>query len=73
MLCRRHQRNLCRAINPPTGPELMFLCSHRLLVVVPRVLSQDPAEVPFAVDQQVIEALAPRRSHVPLRKRIRPR
>ena len=30
-----------------------------VLVLVPRVLGQDPAEVPFSVDQQVIEALAP--------------
>jgi predicted cobalt transporter CbtA len=29
-----------------------------ILVVMPRVLGQDPPEVPFAVDQQVIEALA---------------
>jgi predicted cobalt transporter CbtA len=29
-----------------------------MLVVMPRVLGQDPPEVPFAVDQQVIEALA---------------
>jgi hypothetical protein len=44
-----------------------------MIVVVSRVLGQDPPEVPFAVDQQVIEALAPQRSHVSLRKRIRPR
>jgi hypothetical protein len=30
-----------------------------VLVVVLRVLDQDPPEVPFAVDQQVIQALAP--------------
>ena len=30
-----------------------------VFVVVPRVLGQDPLEVPFAVDQQVVEALAP--------------
>jgi hypothetical protein len=30
-----------------------------MLVVVPRVLGQDPPEVPFAVDQQVVQALAP--------------
>jgi hypothetical protein len=29
-----------------------------VLVVVPRVLGQDPPEVPFAVDQQVVEAFA---------------
>jgi pimeloyl-ACP methyl ester carboxylesterase len=43
-----------------------------MFVVMPCVLCQDPPEVPLAVDQQVIEALAPQRSHVPLRKRIRP-
>jgi hypothetical protein len=30
-----------------------------MLVVMPRVLGQDLPEVPFTVDQQVIEALAP--------------
>ncbi len=30
-----------------------------VLVVVPRVLGEDLPEVPFAVDQQVVEALAP--------------
>ena len=30
-----------------------------MFVVVPCVLGQDPAEVLFAVDQQVVEALAP--------------
>jgi hypothetical protein len=39
-----------------------------VIVVMPRVLAQSPPEVPFTVDQQVIEALAPQRSHVPLRK-----
>jgi hypothetical protein len=39
---------------------------------MPRVLGQDPPEVPFAVNQQVVEALAPQRSHIPLRKGIRP-
>ena len=29
-----------------------------MLVVVPRVLGQGPPEVPFAVDQQVVEAFA---------------
>ena len=43
-----------------------------VLVVMPRVLGQDPAKVPFTVDQQVVEALAPQRPHIPLRKRIRP-
>jgi hypothetical protein len=30
-----------------------------VLVIVPRVLGQDPPEVLFAVDQQVVQALAP--------------
>jgi len=30
-----------------------------MLVVVPRVFGQSPPEVLFAVDQQVVEALAP--------------
>ena len=30
-----------------------------MFVVMPRVLGQDPPEVPFPVDQQVVEALAP--------------
>jgi hypothetical protein len=30
-----------------------------MLVIVPRVLGQDPPEVLFAVDQQVVQALAP--------------
>ena len=42
-----------------------------MIVVMPRVLGQDPPEVPFTVDQQVIGALAPQRSHVPLCKGIR--
>jgi hypothetical protein len=29
-----------------------------MLVAVPRVLGQDPPQVPFAVDQQVVEAFA---------------
>jgi hypothetical protein len=41
-----------------------------MLVVVPRVLGQDPPEVSFAVDQQVVKALAPQCSHIPLRKGI---
>ena len=28
--------------------------------------------MPFAVDQQLVEALAPQRSHIPLRNRVRP-
>jgi hypothetical protein len=42
-----------------------------MFVVVLRVLGQNPPEVLFAEDQQVVEALAPRRSHVALLKRIR--
>jgi hypothetical protein len=30
-----------------------------MFVVMPRVPGQDPPEVPFPVDQQVVEALAP--------------
>ena len=41
-----------------------------MIVVMPRVLAQSPPKVSFTVDQQVIEALAPQRSHVPLCKRI---
>jgi hypothetical protein len=40
-----------------------------VFVVVPRVLGQDTLEVPIAVDQQVVQALAPQRSREPLRKR----
>jgi hypothetical protein len=29
-----------------------------MFVVMPRVLGQDPPEVPLAVDQQVVKALA---------------
>ncbi len=36
-------------------------------VVVPRVLAQDLPEVAFTIDQQVVEALAPYRPHIPLR------
>jgi hypothetical protein len=32
---------------------------------VPRVLGQDTLEVSLAVDQQVVQALAPQCSHVP--------
>ena len=39
--------------------------------LVPRVLGEDLPEVPFAVDQQVVEALALKRSHLSFRKRIR--
>jgi hypothetical protein len=30
-----------------------------MIVVMPRVLGQDPPEMLFAVDQQVVKALAP--------------
>jgi hypothetical protein len=42
-----------------------------MIVVVLRVLGQDPPKVLFAVDQQVVEALATQRAHVPLRERVR--
>src|SRR5260370_26245332 len=42
-----------------------------VLVVMPRVLGQSPLEGPFAVDQHLVQALAPYRSHIPLRKRVR--
>jgi hypothetical protein len=42
-------------------PRLVF-------VIVLRVLGQDPPEVLFAVDQQVVQALAPQCSREPLRK-----
>ena len=43
-----------------------------MMVGVLRILAQSPPEVPFTVDQQVVKALTPQCSHVPLRKRIRP-
>jgi hypothetical protein len=43
-----------------------------MFVVVLRVLGEDLPQVLFAVDQEVVKALAPQRSHIPLRKRIRP-
>jgi hypothetical protein len=36
-----------------------------VFVIVPRVLGQDTLEVSLAVDQQVVQALAPQCSHVP--------
>jgi hypothetical protein len=42
-----------------------------MFVVVLRVLGQNPPEVPFAEDQQVVEALAAQRSYIALRKTIR--
>jgi hypothetical protein len=43
-----------------------------MMVVVLCELGQSPPEVSFTVDQQVVKALAPQRSHTPLRKRVRP-
>ena len=40
-------------------------------VVMPRVLGQGPAKVLFTIDQQVVKALAPQRSHIPLRETVR--
>ena len=39
---------------------------------MPRVFGQSPLEVSFAVDQHVVQALAPWCSPIPLRKRVRP-
>jgi hypothetical protein len=39
-----------------------------MIVVVLCVFGQDLPEVVFAVDQQVVEALAPQRSRIPLRE-----
>ena len=43
-----------------------------VVVVVPRVLGQDVAEVLFAVDQQVVEALAAKCSDEPLGEGVGP-
>jgi hypothetical protein len=43
-----------------------------MFVVVPRVLCQHPPEVSFAVDKQVVKALAAQRSHISFRIRVRP-
>src|SRR6266516_6815265 len=43
-----------------------------MTVVMPRILGQDPPEVSFAVDQQVVEALASQSSHISFRERVRP-
>jgi hypothetical protein len=43
-----------------------------VFVVVPRVRGEDQPEVLFAVDQEVVEALAPQRSHIALRERVLP-
>jgi hypothetical protein len=42
-----------------------------MLVIVPRVLGQSPPEMLFAVDQEVVKALTPLCSHIPLRKGVR--
>ena len=42
-----------------------------MTVVMPQVLGQSPPEVSFTIDQQVVKALAPQRSHEPFRKRVR--
>jgi hypothetical protein len=44
-----------------------------MLVIVPGVLDQDLAEMPFAEDQHVVQALAAQRAHEPLRVGIRSR
>jgi len=41
--------------DPPTATRLV----RAMFVVMPRVLGEDPPEVSFAVDEEVIEALAP--------------
>jgi hypothetical protein len=38
-----------------------------------RVLGQDASEMLLAIDQQVVEALAAQRAHIPLREGICPR
>jgi hypothetical protein len=43
-----------------------------MTVVMPRILGKDPPEVSFAVDHQVVEALAAQRSHISFRERVRP-
>jgi len=39
-----------------------------VVIAMPRVLGEDLAEVSFAVDQQVVKALAAKRSHEPFRE-----
>lgn len=46
----------------PLFPGLM----RAMVVVVPFILGQDLPEVLFAVDQQMVEALAAQCSHIPL-------
>ena len=43
------------------------------MVVVALELGKDGAQVPFTVDQQMVKALSAWRSHISLRKGIRPR
>jgi hypothetical protein len=43
-----------------------------VIVVVLGVLGKDLPKVLVAVDQQVVEALAPRRSRIPFREGVRP-
>jgi hypothetical protein len=43
-----------------------------VIVIVLRVLGQDVPKVLVAVDQQLVEALAPRRSRISLREGVRP-
>ena len=39
-----------------------------MFVVMPRVLGEDPPEVSFAVDQQVVKALTPQRPRITFRE-----
>jgi hypothetical protein len=39
-----------------------------MFVVMPRVLGEDPPEVSFAVDQQVVKALMPQRPRITFRE-----
>ena len=43
-----------------------------VFVIVPRVRGEDLPKVLFAVDQEVVETLAPERSHITLRKKSLP-
>jgi hypothetical protein len=44
-----------------------------MMVVVALELGKDGAQVPFTLDQQMVKALSAQRSHISLRKGIRPR
>jgi hypothetical protein len=44
-----------------------------MMIVVALEFGQYGAQVPFTVDQQMVEALSAQRSHIPLCKGIRPR